>query len=149
MDDQNKIIQESWLALPVPGSVQCCAMQDAHFTFDSASQPWAAKYVTQLGLSYDLHQNIGFVENQYKLLPNAGKCSTSKVAYAKALAACSIPRDACCVCYSDIIKVSTHAAVAPLILCCLLHRRAEAGAHLGSLHCLYMSIRVQRWNSSS
>lgn len=146
MDDQNKIIQGLWLALPVPGSVQCCAMQDAHFTFDSASQPWAAKYVTQLGLSYDLHQNIDL--ETYKLLPNAGKCSTSKVAYAEALAACSFS-GACCVRYSDIITVSTHAAVAPLILCCLLHRCAEAGTHLGSLHCLYMSIRVQRWNSSS
>ncbi|KAL0050486.1 hypothetical protein WJX82_000670 [Trebouxia sp. C0006] len=80
--------------------------EDAHFTFDSASQPWAAKYVTQLGLSYDLHQNIAFVETQYelyKLQPNAGKCSTSKVAHAKALANCSIPGHACCVRYSDII----------------------------------------------
>lgn len=91
-------------------------MQDAHFTFDSAAQPWAAKYVTQLGLVYDLHQNMDLGE--YKLQPNSGKCSTSKVDYAKALAACS--SSVCCVRYSDIITVSTHAPVAPLTLCALL-----------------------------
>ena len=88
-------------------------MQGACFTYDSASQPWAAKYDTQLGLFYDLHQNMDLHEPHYKLRPNSGKCSTCKVDHADALAACSSPSVGCCARYSDIIKVSTHAPVAP------------------------------------
>ena len=109
-------------------------MQEAHFAFDSSSVPWAARYVTQLGLVYDLHQNMDL--HDYKLQPNSGKCSTSKVDYADALAACSMQTHVCCVQAGTIQRYAV--TLQKLVLCklqgCLLASLCfEGSAIVGSV----------------